>query len=203
MDGAAAYAAQRPVFGSFATADHAQHREPTIAFGTMGSDCRGGLRGNQRFDLRHDTRFPLAPLCDGGLNSGCVVAPGAWFKAIDAAVRALDRDRPVPPGKTDCLARKCGAIAAKGFMVGSPDSGVPKTAPSLDALNSKLGTETGHFGGPKERSTQLWAQLPRDFRGTSQGTLVGREQGTRATTKKARSWPKECDPVHKFRSFCG
>src|SRR3954469_13173832 len=152
MNGAAAYAAQRPVFGSLAATDDTQHRKAAIAFRAMGADRRGGLCRNQRLDLRHDARFPLAPLSDGGgLNTGRV-ARCPWFEAIEMALRV--RDRPVRPGKSDSPAPKCGAIDANGFEPGTPDFGMPRINPGVDALDGDVAMETGHFGGPRKRSQE-------------------------------------------------
>jgi len=96
-----------------------------------------------------------------------------WSETINVGLCVPDRGRPVGPDKADRQVRKCDAIDDERFLVGTPDSGMPPTAPSFEALDAEVFTETGHFGGPNS-----------------------------PCGKQARTGRKECEAVHKFRCFC-
>lgn len=107
------------------------------------------------------------------MNSGRVAVRCPWSETINVGLCVPDRGRPVGPGKADRQVWKCDAIDDERLLVGTPDSGMPPTAPSFEALDAEVFTETGHFGGPNS---------PRG--------------------KQARTGRKECEAVHKFRCFC-
>jgi hypothetical protein len=55
---------------------------------------------------------------------------------------------PSGQGKTGLQVQNRDAIDDERLMVGTPESGMPPTAPSFENLDAEVFTETGHFGGP-------------------------------------------------------
>jgi hypothetical protein len=113
----------------------------------MGS-CGGGVRWRSGDELQHGG----VPLRRSG--GGAAVGRRRWRRRIsppelvDVGYRVRDRGFGIGPGHSEFQDGKNHAIDDDGRCIGSPDSGVPQIASSLEGFDVKTAIRLGHAGSP-------------------------------------------------------